>query len=246
MSCRRAADRWATNLRLSADGGCKHSASFREARQVPFDVVEVHEAMDSNDPARRKERLAAEFKTLWESSLAPPDVCRPIHESLAFRTAELGAGVRVALAALRSARLIRGIGPAQLDQIEIYHDRVRETVLTHLTPAARRWCHDRLAHVLEVSGQADPEVLADHFLGAGDRLRACDSYSQAADKAESSLAFDHAARLYRLAIELDCRPPAAQRRLGKKLGDALSNGGRGAEAVGQRVAQLLAQPALGG
>jgi len=124
-----------------------------------------------------------------------------------------------------------GIGPAQLDQIEIYHDRVRETVLTHLSPAARRWCHDRLARVLEVSGQADPEVLADHFLGAGDRLRACDFYDQAADKAEGALAFDHAARLYRLALELDCRPPAAQRRLGKKLGDALSNGGRGAEAA---------------
>src|SRR5208337_2025499 len=165
---------------------------------------------------------------------------RPIHESLAFRAAELGAGGRVALATLRSARLIRGISPAQLDQIEIYHDRVRETVLTHLSPAARRWCHERLARVLEVSGQADPEVLAGHFLGAGDRLRACDFYDQAADKAASALAFDHAARLYRLAIELDCDPPAAQRRLGKKLGEALSNGGRGAEAAG-----VYLQAALG-
>jgi len=82
MSCRRVADRWAANLFVfSTDCGGKQPASFREARQVPFDVVEVHEAMDSNDPARRNERLAAEFKTLWESSLAPPDVCRPIHES---------------------------------------------------------------------------------------------------------------------------------------------------------------------
>jgi len=165
---------------------------------------------------------------------------RPIHESLAFRAAELGAGGRVALATLRSARLIRGISPAQLDQIEIYHDRVRETVLTHLSRAARRWCHERLARALEVSGQADPEVLAGHFLGAGDRLRAGDFYDQAADKAASALAFDRAARLYRLAIELDCHPPATQRRLGKKLGDALSNGGRGAEAAG-----VYLQAALG-
>ena len=155
---------------------------------------------------------------------------RPIHESLAFRTAELGAGGRVALATLRSARLIRGIGPAQLDQIEIYHDRVRETVLTHLSPAARRWCHERLARVLEVSGQADPEVLAGHFLGAGDRLRACDFYDQAADKAASALAFDHAARLYRLAIELDCHPPAAQAPAGQEAGRRAvqrRSGGRG-------------------
>ena len=157
---------------------------------------------------------------------------RPIHESLAFWTAELGAGGRVALASLRSARLIRGIGPAQLDQIEIYHGRVRETVLSHLSPAARRRCHERLARVLEASGQTDPEVMADHFLGAGDHLRACEFYDQAADKAESSLAFDHAARLYRTALDLDCQPPAAQRRLSRKLGDALSNGGRGAEAAG--------------
>jgi hypothetical protein len=76
MSCRRAGYRRATNLRLSAHRGGKHLASFSEARPVPFDVVKVVEAMDSNQPARRNERLAAEFKTLWESSLAPPDVCQ--------------------------------------------------------------------------------------------------------------------------------------------------------------------------
>lgn len=41
---------------------------------MPFDVVEVHEAMDSNHPVQRNEKLAAEFRTLWESSPAPPDV----------------------------------------------------------------------------------------------------------------------------------------------------------------------------
>ena len=45
MSCRRAGYRRATNLRLSAHRCGKHSASFREARPVPFDVVKVVEAM---------------------------------------------------------------------------------------------------------------------------------------------------------------------------------------------------------
>ena len=53
MSCRRAGYRRATNLRLSAHRGGKHSASFREARPVPFDVVKVVEAMDSNHPVQR-------------------------------------------------------------------------------------------------------------------------------------------------------------------------------------------------
>ena len=153
---------------------------------------------------------------------------RPIHESLAFRAAELGVGSRVALATLRSARLIRGIGPAQLDQIEMYHDRVRVTVLTHLLPHARRWCHDRLARVLEVSGQPDPEVLAEHFRGAGNNLAPANSMNKPPIKQKRALAFDHAAQLYRMALELECHPPAAQRGLGKKLANALSNGGRGA------------------
>ena len=74
MSCRRAGYRRATNLRLSAHRGGKHSASFREARPVPFDVVKVVEAMDSNHPVQRNEKLAAEFRTLWESSPTPPDI----------------------------------------------------------------------------------------------------------------------------------------------------------------------------
>ena len=41
---------------------------------VSFEVVEVHEVMDSNHPDQRSDRLAAEFRTLWKSSPAPPDV----------------------------------------------------------------------------------------------------------------------------------------------------------------------------
>ena len=54
---------------------------------------------------------------------------RPIRQALAFQAAELGAGGRVALASLRTARLIRLIGQAHEDEIEIYHDRIRETVV---------------------------------------------------------------------------------------------------------------------
>lgn len=156
---------------------------------------------------------------------------RPIHEVLAFRAAELGARGRVALGSLRTARLIRAVGPVRLEEIETYHDRIRETVLSHLSAESLRWHHQRLAQVLESAGQADPDVLADHFLRAGDDRRACDYYIRAADKASIALAFDQAAQLYHRALERNRGSAADQRRLRRKLGDALASSGRGAEAA---------------
>ncbi len=45
------------------------------------------------------------------------------------------------------------------------------------------------------------------------------------------MAFDHAARLYRIALELHSGSPDAARPLWKKLGDSLANAGRGPEAA---------------
>ena len=77
---------------------------------------------------------------------------RPIRQSLAFSTSELGASARVALASLRSARLIRCLGQAHNEEVETYHDRIRETVVAHLPPESVRWNHKRLALGLATSG----------------------------------------------------------------------------------------------
>src|SRR5439155_16775448 len=156
---------------------------------------------------------------------------RPIRQALAFQATELGAGARGALASLRTARLIRCIGQTQHDEIEIYHDRIRETVVAHLPSDRLRWHHERLALVLSTAGPVDPEVLAGHYRGAGDSARACDYYSRGADQAAAALAFEHAAQLYRIALELHPGPAGQARSLWKRLGDALTNAGRGAEAA---------------
>src|SRR5262249_32834850 len=105
------------------------------------------------------------------------------------------------------------------------------TVVAHLPPELVRWHHDRLALVLATAGPVDPEILAEHYRGAGDLARACDYYSRGADLAAAALAFDHAARLFRIALELHPGPAGHPRFLWKKLGDALTNAGRGAEAA---------------
>jgi eukaryotic-like serine/threonine-protein kinase len=156
---------------------------------------------------------------------------RPIRQSLAFQASELGAGARVALASLRSARLIRCLGQAHNEEVEIYHDRIRETVVAHLPSESVRWNHERLALVLLTSGSVDPEILAVHYRGAGQTVRACEYYSLAADQAAAALAFEHSARLYRFALELHQGTPAQAGVLWRKLGDALANAGRGNEAA---------------
>ncbi len=127
---------------------------------------------------------------------------------------------------LRVAHLVRTSGSRDTDRIEPYHDRVREAVNGHIDAADRRLRHERLSNALEASGHADPETLAIHFHGAGMIDRAGTAAARAANHAAEVLAFDRAARLYQLALELGF----GEHDLRVKLGDALANAGRGPEA----------------
>ena len=135
---------------------------------------------------------------------------------------------------LRSAHLARTCGMAASDRVELYHDRVRATVLAHTGALETRALHRDLALALEAEAPSDPEALALHWREAGDRERAAGYAARAADAASRALAFDRAAQLYRLALELRAAAgspdPAIDQRLRVDLGHALVNAGRGAEA----------------
>jgi hypothetical protein len=68
-------------------------------------------------------------------------------------------------------------------------------------------------------------------------------YARAAARAGESLAFDRAARLYRLALELRPGNEDEARRLRVSLGDALASGGRGAQAAREYLASAVGAPA---
>ncbi len=172
---------------------------------------------------------------------------QPFELDIALQAGEIGAAAQAAVTVLRAASLIRVRRSRAYDEIECYHDRIREAVVSVLDRATQLRDHGSLALALEASGRADPETLAFHFHEAGDFEREAHFVISAADRASAALAFDRAARLFRAALDLEEHASLSRRELLVKLGDALMNAGRGAEAArayleaapGAQVAEAL-------
>ena len=103
---------------------------------------------------------------------------------------------------LRISHFIRTREIETREEIETYHDRIREVVVAGLSPEELKSHHHRLALALEASGQVDPEWLAMHWQDAENLERAAEFAALAARQASEALAFERAARLYHLALTL--------------------------------------------
>ena len=137
-----------------------------------------------------------------------------------------------AAASLRVAGLAREIHRGRTLALEPYHDRVREAVYGRLTEAQRWEGHARLAAALESSGEPrDPQLLLRHFRHAQMPERAARYAEDAAQRSLDASAFDQAAELWRISLDLVPRSREERRRLLLRLGEALVNAGRGGEAA---------------
>ncbi|MCB1034511.1 MAG: AAA family ATPase, partial [Acidobacteria bacterium] len=194
-----------------------------ESRLADF----LHEATLDKVVEARLERLPEGARTLLE-------LVAIAGQPLTLETARYATGLLTetpaALAALRAAQLIRvRVGRGE-ERLEAYHERIREAIVQRMTTGHRRGLHQRLAQAMVASGKADPEALAVHFREAGDAERAAARLEGIEHHAAQALAFDRAASLYRLALDQRGEGPEI-RPLLVRLGDALRNAGRGAEAA---------------
>ncbi len=240
----------ARELALSLLGGddpavtCRARVIARESGGNPFFVTELvrHIAVGSEISATSTAREVTLDDVLWDRIQSLPGGARrllegvavsgqPVRQASAFRVAGLGVDGLASLAVLRAGHLVRSTGADSIDDVEVYHDRIRETVIKRLSPDVLKTWHGELALELQEAGGADSETLAVHFEAAGTPEMAGKYYAQAAAKAARALAFDRAAKLYRRAIELWPNPGEAGRSLRVELGDALANAGRGVEAA---------------
>jgi serine/threonine protein kinase len=191
----------------------------------------------------RVSRLPAEARHLLEVLAVAG---QPVEFSVAIEAAGLDTRENV-LDVLRVSHFIRTRETQDRKEVEPYHDRIREAVVASLSSETLKGHHRRLALALEASDHADPESLAQHLKEAGELGRAAEYAAKAAARASETLAFDRAARLYLLALDLSSEVGSEARRgLQVSLGDALANAGRGAEAANSYLMAAQAASAAEG
>ena len=156
---------------------------------------------------------------------------KPVDLEAARTAAEITTNLSEVVAQLRTWKLIRQLPGDDHVEVETYHDRIRETVSLSLSNTTLRRIHGELARALESVGRTDPETLAVHFQATEERAQARRYVISAAERAERTLAFDRAARLYRLALDLLAADSADRYELRVKLGSALANSGHSREAA---------------
>ena len=154
---------------------------------------------------------------------------RPMIPSLIHQASGLDGDEDFLISSLRAAKLLRSV--VEEFGVELYHDRIRETLATSLEPESVRQIHRRLVQTLHSNGLDDPETLFEHYLGAGETEQASRYAASAAQKAAEALAFERAALFYRRALELAPAVGANRTELRVELAHALANAGSPAEAA---------------
>src|SRR6185436_17129093 len=156
-----AGDRRASLVALESEGSPFFVVELVRHLNLPVTSTTAPSTMSLEEVLRsRFARLSPDAQRLLELISVAGG---PLEQGVAGRAADLAGDPMLALAELRAGHLVRTRGTREVDEVETYHDRIRETVARCVDPKRLLVHHLRLALELEASGRADPEVLSSHF-----------------------------------------------------------------------------------
>jgi eukaryotic-like serine/threonine-protein kinase len=210
-----------------------------ESRGIPFfvDVLSRAAITETSTPVAELSLdivLLRSFSGLNDSTRKVLDILavagRPIPIEVVVRAAGL-VNAQEHLSTLRAAQLIRVAGVGDQERVVTSHDRVREVAWAALMPKVLAQYHLALANAIEGSSHVDPEALTEHLRAAGENERAAKYAEIAAERAASTLAFERAAELYRLVLELKRHDSKKRFEILMKLAEVLSSAGQGGAAA---------------
>ncbi|MBK7976827.1 MAG: AAA family ATPase [Deltaproteobacteria bacterium] len=215
------------------------AALARESGGLPFFANEIARALrrglvrHGSRPADIVAELIAE--RLAELSAAERAIVEtaavagaPLEQHVILRAARVPGSAGVLVYDLVKRQFLRATTLGGERALVCFHDRLRETIVAQLAPAALRDGHRQLVDALIERGGENPGRLVGHLIEAGERALATSYARLAAERAEAALAFDQAAELYELRLELAA--DGEGRALRVRLARALAFGGRGARA----------------
>ncbi|MBN1204249.1 MAG: protein kinase [Myxococcaceae bacterium] len=159
----------------------------------------------------------------------------PLERSIAVRAALAATPVRLpepaAIRALVTTHLVRIQQSRGEELLAPYHHRVGELVSAELSREERRDGHRRIAQGLVAVGVSAPGRLLLHLRGAEDSAGSARYALEAARQARAALAFERAAELYAVAIELGVPDGAAADEVEVERAEALRAAGHSLEAA---------------
>jgi hypothetical protein len=155
----------------------------------------------------------------------------PLPEDLISQLAPMEVERSHAISSLISQRFVRRRDVSGGTELEIYHDQIRAAILDAVPEDTLRALHLQIAKGLVDIGFADAGVIALHFARAAEAGGAASYAIQGAAQAEAVFAFDRAARLYRIVLEMGALTQPERCHLYERMGRAYASANRLSDAV---------------
>ncbi|MBI4750745.1 MAG: protein kinase [Acidobacteria bacterium] len=233
-------------LFLGTESNKKHAEKIaQEAGGSPFFIGELAKYLTEknrlNPSAREHEKMSLEqvisfqVESLSDQERTVLELVAVAGQPITGRAAKAASRLEHFenhLTALRCDHFIRSTGKNYSQEVDTYHDKIREVVIGQLTPEVLKKYHSTLGQALEGITEIDFERLAKHFRLAEVEDKAFDYTIRAARQAEKSFAFERAADLYRQLFAFKrASDPEQIGEIQIEMANALANAGQGAEAA---------------